>query len=115
MNIIKKTWVVGMLMLPLVFFITNGFSFGSIDGGPFYGLSLVLVGFPLSGFAVDFYSAVVFDILFRILVPEYEAFFYFYQANVQWFVYWVFAFVSGYFQWFIALPWVVRKLKFVFR
>lgn len=111
MSVFKKTWVVGMLAVPLVFLIINGMEPSLVDSGPFYGLVLILSGFPMSGLAVDFYSTMVGKYIFISIAPSYESQFYFYQSNIQWFIYWLFAFISGYFQWFILLPWMLSKLS----
>ncbi|PVZ69525.1 hypothetical protein [Pelagibaculum spongiae] len=110
MSIVKKLWIFGMLVMPMAFFFINGLKISSIDSGPFYGLALIMAGFPLSGLAVHLYSSVIIDFIFKLLVPVYEPEFYFYQANIQWFVYWLFAFLAGYIQWFFALPWVIGKV-----
>jgi len=111
MSIVKKAWITGMVAIPVLFFCAGGFSLELLSSGPFYGLVLLLSGFPLSGFSVHFYSSVVHDVMFQLALPSYESAFMLYQEKFQWLVVWVFAFCAGYIQWFVCLPWLWRQAK----
>jgi len=98
-----------MVALPIIFFCLNGFEIKNIGSGPFYGLALIFTGFPLSGFTVHFYSTVIHEFIFSLALPANEQGFMFYQSYIQWMVEWVLAFMAGYFQWFVCLPWIWSK------